>query len=155
MIKKEHLEKEDNKRKKEKHDNHIGYNKRERMKKRTAKEKKRDNLHDNEKVQLRKFEKKERKLCAIALGMMRKKNSEKNDKRKMDKRLQTLDKRSSVCNNVQMCSMTDPCLLTTPAFRLIEDFKITIEKCPTNICDIYDITQIHNLKTIISVSKFQ
>ena len=39
MIKKEHLEKEDNKRKKEKHDNHIGYNKRERMKKRTAKEK--------------------------------------------------------------------------------------------------------------------
>ena len=111
--------------------------------------------NDNEKVQLRKFEKKERKLCAIALGMMRKKNSEKNDKRKMDKRLQTLDKRSSVCNNVQMCSMTDPCILTTPAFRLIEDFKITIEKSPTNICDIYDITQIHNLKTIISVSKFQ
>ena len=36
-----------------------------------------------------------------------------------------------------MCSMTDPCILTTPAFRLIEeDFKGAIYKVPTNICDV-------------------
>ena len=149
MIKKEHLKKEDNKRKKEKYDN-LYDNKRERMKKRTSKEKKRDNLHDNERVQLRK-----KKVMRDSLGDDEKEEFRKNDKRKMDKRLQTLDKRSSICNNVQMCSMTDPCILTTPAFRLIEDFKSTIEECPTNICDIYDITQIHDLETIISVSKFQ
>ena len=38
----------------------------------------------------------------------------------MDKRLQTLDERNSIFNNVQMCRMNDPCILTTPAFRLIE-----------------------------------
>ena len=55
----------------------------------------------------------------------------------MDKRLQTLDERSSIFNNVQMCSMTDPCILTTPAFRLIEqDFKGAIQEGPTYICDI-------------------
>ena len=44
----------------------------------------------------------------------------KNDKEKMmDKHLKTLDERSSILN-VQMCSMTDPCILTKPAFRLIE-----------------------------------
>ena len=37
-----------------------------------------------------------------------------------------------------MCSMTDPCVLTTPAFRLIEqDFKAAIQEGPTYICDIY------------------
>ena len=44
----------------------------------------------------------------------------KNDKEKMmDKHLKNLDERSSILN-VQMCSMTDPCTLTKPAFRLIE-----------------------------------
>ena len=34
-------------------------------------------------------------------------------------------------------SMTEPCILTTLAFRLIEeDFKGTIQEGPTNICDI-------------------
>ena len=34
--------------------------------------------------------------------------------------------------------MTDPCVLTTPAFRLIEqDFKAAIQEGPTYICDIY------------------
>ena len=58
-------------------------------------------------------------------------------KRKMNKRLKTLDERSSIFDNVQMCSMTDPCILTTPAFRLIEqDFKAVIQEGPTYICDI-------------------
>ena len=58
--------------------------------------------------------------------------------RKMDERLQTLDERSTIFNNVQMCSMTDSCILTTPAFRLIEqDFKGAIQEDPAYICDIY------------------
>ena len=46
----------------------------------------------------------------------------------MNKLLKTL------FDNVQMCSMTDPCILTTPAFRLIEqDFKGAIQEGPANI----------------------
>ena len=55
-----------------------------------------------------------------SLGDAEKEQARKNDKRKMDKRFQTLDERSSIFDNVQMCSMTDSCILTTPAFRLIE-----------------------------------
>ena len=71
--------------------------------------------------------------------MMRKNKLEMKDdkKRKMDKRLRTLDERRSIFNNVGMCSTTDPCILTTPAFRLIEeDFKLAIQEGPTYICDI-------------------
>ena len=51
----------------------------------------------------------------------------------MDKCLKTLDERSSIFDNVQTCIMTDPCILTTPAFRLIgEDFKCAIQEC--DIC---------------------
>ena len=73
-----------------------------------------------------------------SLGDDQKKQVRKNyKKRKMDKRLQTLDEGSSIFVIVQMCSMTGPCILTTPAFRLIEeDFKGTIQKGPTYICDI-------------------
>ena len=39
----------------------------------------------------------------------------------MSKRLQTLDERNSIFNNVQMCTMVDPSILTTPVFRLIEE----------------------------------
>ena len=36
-----------------------------------------------------------------------------------------------------MCVMPDPCILTTPVFRLIEEnFKIAIQEGPTCICDI-------------------
>ena len=55
----------------------------------------------------------------------------------MNKRLKTLDERSSIFNNVLMCSMTVPCILTTAAFRLIEqDFKGVIQERPTYSCDI-------------------
>ena len=60
-----------------------------------------------------------------------------NDKRKMDKRLQILDERSSILNIVEVCSMTDPCILITPVFRLIEeDFKGAIQEGPICICNI-------------------
>ena len=36
-----------------------------------------------------------------------------------------------------MCSMVDPYILTTPAFRLIgQDFKSAIQEGPSYICDI-------------------
>ena len=55
----------------------------------------------------------------------------------MNKRLQTLDERNSIFNNIQMCSIVDPSILTTPTFRLIEeDFKSAIQEGPTQICDI-------------------
>ena len=55
----------------------------------------------------------------------------------MNKCLQTLDEKISIFNNVKMGSMTDPCILTTPAFRLIaQDFKGAIQEDPTYICDI-------------------
>ena len=47
----------------------------------------------------------------------------------IDKRLQNSDERGTIFNDVQMCSMTDPCILTTPVFRLIEgDFKVPFKK---------------------------
>ena len=79
-----------------------------------------------------------------------------NHKRKMDKRLQTLDGRSSIFDNVQMCSMTDPCILTTPSFRLIEeDFKGAIQEGPTNICDIYWKFEFRKNVSKLKESKYQ
>ena len=53
-------------------------------------------------------------------------------KRKIDKLLKTSNERSSIFDNLQMCSMTDPCILTTPAFKLIEeDYKGAIQEGPT------------------------
>ena len=72
------------------------------------------------------------------MEMIRKNKQEKMvKKRKMGKRLQMLDERSIIINNVQLCSMYDPCILTTPAFRLIEeDFNDAIQEGPTYIFDI-------------------
>ena len=75
----------------------------------------RDNIDDDVKQQVRKDDK----------------------KRKMNKRFQTLDERNSIFNNVPMCSMVHPLILTTPTFRLIEeDFKSAIQEVSTYICDI-------------------
>ena len=67
-----------------------------------------DNLDDNEKKSFEKIQKN--------LGEDEKEQVRKNyKKRKMDKRLQNLGE-SSISNNVQMCSLTGPGILTTPAF---------------------------------------
>ena len=73
------------------------------------------------------------------LGDVEKEQFRKDDKkRKMNKCLQTLDERSNIFNNVQMCSMVDPAILTTLVFRLIEIdfFKSAIKEGPTYICNI-------------------
>ena len=91
-----------------------------------------------QKEELRKYEKRGKRVMCDSLGDDQKEQVRENDKkRKMDKRLQTLDEKSSMFNNAQMCSMTDPCILTTTAFRLIEeDFKGAIQEGPIYICDI-------------------
>ena len=87
---------------------------------------------------MRKHEKKGKRVMHDSLMDDEKEQVRKNDKkRKMDKRLQTLDKRSSIFDNFQTCSMTDPCILTVPAFWLIEeDVNGAIQEGPTYICDI-------------------
>ena len=136
---KEQFRKYEKERKKVKRDNLDG-NEKEKTKKEDNKRKKEkcDNLDDNEKEQLKKQKKKGKKVKGDSLGDDEKEQVKKNDKkRKMDKRLQTLDERNSIFNNVQMCRMNDPCILTTPAFRLIEQsFKGAIQEGPTYICDI-------------------
>ena len=47
----------------------------------------------------------------------------------IDKRLQNSDERGTIFNDVQMCSMTDPCILTTPVFRLIEGLIQINSRC--------------------------
>ena len=87
-------------------------------------------------IMKKKERKKERKLCMIALGIMRMNKLEKMIRRKK-KDKQILDERRSIFNNVQVCSMIDPCIRTTPAVRLIqEDFKGATQEGPTCICDI-------------------
>ena len=87
--------------------NNLNNDKKEHTKIEESKRKKqRENLDNNEKEQLRKDDK----------------------KRKMDKCFQTSDERNSIFSSVQICSMFDPSILTTPDFRLIEeDFKTTIQ----------------------------
>ena len=53
--------------------------------------------------------------------------------RKNDKGLEVIDARNSIFNNVNMCSIAEPFIFTTQAFRLIEDFLPTIQKGLTYI----------------------
>ena len=88
------------------------------------------------KKDLRKYEKKGKKVMGDSFRDDEKEQVGKNYReREMDKGLQTLDEKSSIFNNFRIRSMTDSCILTTPAFRLIEqDFKGVIQEGLTYIC---------------------
>ena len=74
-----------------------------------------NNFGNDEKEQLRKhMKRKVRKVREITLVMIKKNRLEKMTKKKDE---QTLEERNIMINNVQMCSMVDPCILTSPAFR--------------------------------------
>ena len=63
-----------------------------------------------------------------------------NDKnRKKNQHVEIKDERKQVFDNVHGCSMVDPFILTTPAFKIIEDFKSAIQEGPTSICDMLEI----------------
>ena len=115
-------------------------NKSEQMKKEDNKIKKKSMITSiiTKKNSWKNYGKKAKKAKCDSLGNNEKEQVRKNDKkRKMDKRSQILDERSSIFNNIQLCSITDPYILTTPAFRLIEqDFKGAIQEDPPYICDI-------------------
>ena len=57
--------------------------------------------------------------------------------RGIDQRLQTLDGKNCIFNNVQMCSTVNPFLLTTFAFWLIEDYRGATQEDPIYIWDTY------------------
>ena len=115
-----------------------------------------DNVNYQEKEQLKKYEKKGKKTTRknvnnqkkqhikIEGSKIKKRNRDNFDhlkkydrKTKINNRLQHLDKRNSIFNNVQMCSMVDPSILTIPVFRLNEeDFETANQESPTYICDI-------------------
>ena len=115
-----------------------------------------DNVNYQEKEQLKKYEKKGKKTTRknvnnqkkqhikIEGSKIKKRNCDNFDhlkkydrKTKINNRLQHLDKRNSIFNNVQMCSMVDPSILTIPVFRLNEeDFETANQESPTYICDI-------------------
>ena len=92
---------------------------------------KRDNLNVDGKEQLRSYEKKGKKDMRDNLGDDEKEQVRKDDKnRNMNKRLQILYETNNIFNNNQMYSMVGPSILTTPAFRLIEeDFKCIRKPC--------------------------
>ena len=87
------------------------------------------------KEQLREYEKKRKKAICDNLSDDEKEQVRKDDKkRKMNKRSQTLDERNSIFNNLQMCSMVDPFMLSSQAFRLTEgDFEIAFQEGPAYI----------------------
>ena len=120
-----------------------------------------DNVNYQEKEQLKKYEKKGKKTTRKNVNNQKKQhikiegskikktnrdNFDTNEKfhlkkygrkTKINNRLQHLDKRNSIFNNVQMCSMVDPSILTIPVFRLNEeDFETANQESPTYICDI-------------------
>ena len=138
--KKEHLKKEDNSNKK-RHDNladdekeqsrkyekkgkknmpdNLDSEKNEHLKKRTTAEKMKNLIifMIMKKEDLRKYEKKGKKVMRDSPGDDER-TSYKNDKKKIDKRLQTLDKRSSIFSKVQMCSITDSCITHNTSFQI-------------------------------------
>ena len=90
------------------------------------------------KEQLREYEKKRKKAICDNLSDDEKEQVRKYDKkRKMNKHLQTLDERKSIFNNLQICSIVDPFILSSQAFRLTEeDFEIAFQEGPAYIYDI-------------------
>ena len=97
------------------------------------KKEKRDNLEDDGKKQLRKFEK----------------------KGKRDQLLTTLEERNSFFNNVQIYSTFDARILTTSACRLIqEDFRDGTHEGPTYICDICWKFEFRSNVIIVHDSKY-
>ena len=119
--KREHLKIEGNKRKKAKQDS-LNVDEKKQLRKCEKKEKAmRDNLDDEQKEHLKIKENKRKKEKRDNPNLDEKEQLRKyENKGKMDKHLQTLDERNSIFKNVKMCTMVDPSILTTPAFRLLK-----------------------------------
>ena len=98
----------------------------------------RDYLDNDEKTKIRNDDKKRKKEMHDDLDDDENSKIRNDDKkRKKEIREKAKDKRNDIFNSVQTCSMVDPCILKTPAFKLVEEeFKSAIKEGPTYICDI-------------------
>ena len=102
-----------------------------------GKKKKRDNIDTREKELLKNYEKKERENCMITLMIKENRLDTMIKTGKRSKRVEIKDERKQVFDNVHGCSMVGPFILTTPAFKIIEeDFESAIQEGPTYICDL-------------------
>ena len=89
----------------------------------------RDNLHYEKREQVKESDKIKRKKCVITLMTIKENRSDNNKNRKRNQRVEIKDERKQVFDNVHRCSMVDPFILTTPAFKIIEeDFKSAIQE---------------------------
>ena len=111
------------------------------------KNKKCDNLNVDEKTVEELQEQRQIKLKNRGVRKKLRDNLDNNDKKIVEKKMTKKEKRTNVYklqmkekvffNDVQMFNIVDPSILTTPAFRLIEeDFGSAIQEGPTYICDI-------------------
>ena len=97
----------------------------------------RDKLDDDQKSKIKDNNKKRKTESRDKLDDDKKSKIKDNKERMKESRDKKKDERNDIFNNVQTNSMVDPCILETPAFKLIEeDFKSAIKEGPTYICDI-------------------
>ena len=67
-----------------------------------------------------------------------KKKKKKKKKRERQTNVLKIYAKKIIFDDVQMCSLNDPCILTAPVFRLMEEaFNVAIQGGPTHICGIY------------------
>ena len=97
----------------------------------------RDNLDDEKRKQMKESDKtRKKKMCDNLDDDKREQVRYNDNNRKKDKRIETKDQKTGF-NNFLRCSMVDPCILTTLAFKVIEeDCKCAIQEGPTYICDV-------------------
>ena len=137
--KKEQLKESDKIRKKEIRDN-LDDDKREQLKESDKKRKKgmHYNLDDDKREQVKESDKIRKKEICDNLDDDKTEQIRYNDKnRKKNQRMEIKDERKHVFDNVHGFSMFDSFILTTPAFKIIEeDFKSAIQEGPTSIYDI-------------------
>ena len=96
-----------------------------------------DNLDDGKREQVKESDKIRKKEIRDTLDDVKREKIRCNDKnRKKNKHVEIKDERKQVFDNVHGCSMVDPFILTTPAFKIMqEDFKSVIQQGPMYICD--------------------
>ena len=123
------------------------------------KRKKRDrvNLDEDAKEEFKKAEKKRLSDLRNKLDQDAKDKTRHSDKkRKTDFRENDKIRRDEIFSAVQTCSMVDPSILETDAFKLIQkEFSNAIRKGPTKICDICWKFEYRSNVMLLDYSKYE
>ena len=102
-----------------------------------GKRKFRDDLDDDKREQVRESDKIRKKEICDNLDDDKREQIRYNEKNiKKNQHVEIKDERKQVFDNFHGCSMIDPFILTTPAFKMILIFKSAIQEGPSCICDI-------------------